>query len=265
MRGAWILCLAGTACALDAGAPLATVADGTLTARLVLPSARALGDHTLLGRDGERIELSTLALTVGEVVLSSGASGAGAFDPAAPPPGFSTCHSGHCHADDGRLVPYADVQREAAGGSGLAVALAMPVEASADLLQASPLPLASFEPGRDLPRVTVVRGEVVVEHLTLTARISGGARELDLRVDLDLDQRWATALDLEIADAAPVVAPRVELVLDGLFLDALDTQTTTTTTLVLDRPDAPGADALIRALASTQPVISLADVTSEEP
>ncbi len=266
---ALLLALITSGCALDVGAPLAVVQDGALTARLALPAARDLGDHTLLGAGGERIRVTALAVEVSEVVLSSGggaSSAGGAFDPASPPPGYTLCHSGHCHADDGRLVPYAEIQAEAAGGGGgLAVALAMPVDATADLLAPSALPLTRFEPGRDLGRASIVRGEVAVERLTLRARVEG-ARTTEVTVDLPLDQRWATTLDLHPAEGPAQVSPRVDVALDGLFLDALASAATTTTTpnLVLDRPDAPGAGELVRALAGTRPVITLADAPSED-
>lgn len=47
------------------------------------------------------------------------------FDPAKPPPGFSLCHNGHCHATSGALVPYAEVAAVAAGGSAAPQALTL--------------------------------------------------------------------------------------------------------------------------------------------
>ena len=69
------------------------------------------------------LELESFDLTLGEIVVEASAE-AGAentgFDPSSPPPGFSLCHNGHCHADDGRLVPYEEIARELAQGSGAA-------------------------------------------------------------------------------------------------------------------------------------------------
>ena len=50
------------------------------------------------------------------LVLAAG--GANAFDPSSPPPGYSLCHNGHCHADSGELVDYETIALELAGGSG---------------------------------------------------------------------------------------------------------------------------------------------------
>ncbi|RVU48366.1 hypothetical protein EA187_02710 [Lujinxingia sediminis] len=67
------------------------------------------------------LELATLRL----LSESSASSAPAEFDPASPPPGFSLCHGGHCHADDGRLVPYEDVLRESASGPQVISAIAL--------------------------------------------------------------------------------------------------------------------------------------------
>ena len=36
--------------------------------------------------------------------------------PGKPPPGYTLCHNGHCHHPSGRLVPYAEIEAELAGG-----------------------------------------------------------------------------------------------------------------------------------------------------
>lgn len=250
-----IACASLSACALGDGDPVAALVPGSLTAALVLPAARDLGDHTLLGPNGERLTITRLRLTVGEVILSAArGGGAAVFDPATPPPGYTLCHSGHCHADDGRLVPYEEIQLELAGGEGgLAAVVSMPVEQELDLLAPAAVPLARFEPSADLGRATLVRGTVDVHHLALTVEQPTGALELAL----DLDQAWATELDHRTEDGAAVLVPRVSVTLDGLFLEALDARVlSATTTVVLDDL---AATTLTRALAGTQPTIALTE------
>lgn len=67
------------------------------------------------------LELKEFNVTLGELVVEASADLSVAntsFDPSSPPPGYSLCHNGHCHADDGRLVPYEEIARELAQGSG---------------------------------------------------------------------------------------------------------------------------------------------------
>jgi len=56
--------------------------------------------------------------------MSAGGTDTALFDPANPPEGFTLCHNGHCHAEDGSLVPYEEVATmtgavEAGGGFSL--------------------------------------------------------------------------------------------------------------------------------------------------
>ena len=69
------------------------------------------------------LELTTLTLTTGElrVNVSPNRTASTAFDPANPPAGYSLCHNGHCHADDGRLVDYDDIALELLESSGAAL------------------------------------------------------------------------------------------------------------------------------------------------
>jgi hypothetical protein len=55
------------------------------------------------------------------------------FDPAKPPPGYTLCHGGHCHATDGRLVDYADIQAELLGESGGGAEVSLPLTSTLTL------------------------------------------------------------------------------------------------------------------------------------
>jgi hypothetical protein len=117
-------------CAFARGEAFGTL-DATVSARVASSADRDAGEgFTKLASDWQ-IRFVELELTVDALVLSAtddADAGGEAFDPAHPPPGYSLCHGGHCHADDGRLVPYEEVAAEIGGGS-TSVALAAPVGA----------------------------------------------------------------------------------------------------------------------------------------
>lgn len=95
--------------------------DLTLRARWQVPEDRRADDDAVALAGGWLVEIDDVALTVAAVRLQTGgADGAGAagdFDPANPPPGYSLCHGGHCHADDGRLVSYEEIAAAMAGSA----------------------------------------------------------------------------------------------------------------------------------------------------
>ena len=64
----------------------------------------------------------SLAMRQGERTLS--------FDPSEPPVGYSLCHNGHCHSDDGRLVSYEDIAAELAGSGESGFSVHLPLEGS---------------------------------------------------------------------------------------------------------------------------------------
>lgn len=60
------------------------------------------------------------------------------FDPASPPPGYTLCHGGHCHHEDGRLVDYTDVERELFGAGAGGFTLVQAVDSGAVELTSEP-------------------------------------------------------------------------------------------------------------------------------
>jgi hypothetical protein len=63
-----------------------------------------------------RLDRATMQLESVLLLAAGGGTAAdAAFDPARPPEGYSLCHNGHCHSDDGRLVPYEEIAAEAGG------------------------------------------------------------------------------------------------------------------------------------------------------
>jgi hypothetical protein len=105
------------ACALEPGDPWGLV-QPTLEVGLSVPPGRLDDTGRLRTSDDYRVTVESVRLEVDALELVAGESGVLSFDPANPPPGYSLCHNGHCHADDGRLVDYADIEAELAGGGG---------------------------------------------------------------------------------------------------------------------------------------------------
>jgi len=166
-------------CALDAGEGFA-VLEPTVSAAYTLRPSRDAGNGFQQLASDYQVRLDAAALGVSHVALLSpatrggGGGGGGTFNPANPPPGYSLCHSGHCHRDDGALVDYEDIQEELNGGGGsVATTLAaLHVDAELDLL-AAPTLTPECEPDCELPRGTVSRARWDVTAL----RLQGLARD----------------------------------------------------------------------------------------
>ncbi len=104
------------ACALDPGDPWG-VAQISLDAVYDIPADRLANGRHKTAKSYE-VALDTAQVQVGAVALALTAGETLSFDPANPPAGYSLCHNGHCHAADGRLVDYEDIELELAGGAG---------------------------------------------------------------------------------------------------------------------------------------------------
>jgi len=111
-RCGWLVAFAGLAgCTFADGEPWGTV-EGRMQSRGL--------EQT--GAVPEEIEIDRAELAA-EVVLESVTSQAqgsgGSFDPSNPPPGYTLCHNGHCHSEEGELVAYEEVRAEmnASGGT----------------------------------------------------------------------------------------------------------------------------------------------------
>jgi hypothetical protein len=65
-----------------------------------------------------RLEFESIGLSVANVQVETAVDGADtSFDPADPPEGYSLCHNGHCHNDEGQLIDYEDIILELGDGS----------------------------------------------------------------------------------------------------------------------------------------------------
>lgn len=105
-------------CAWSDGAPWGTV-ELALEVYLAPGADRLTDSGRLKTAKSFSIRIDELALEVRSIELATTAAAAGSqeqFDPADPPAGYSLCHNGHCHKDDGSLPTYAEIQAELSSG-----------------------------------------------------------------------------------------------------------------------------------------------------
>jgi hypothetical protein len=231
-RIAILLATALAGCAFGDGGHFAEL-SARLEAELDRPADRdAGGGFQTLASEFE-VELTRFELELVEVQLLD-TGGALSFDPANPPPGYSLCHNGHCHADDGRLVSYEDIAAELAQGGGSAPVVVLPV-GLLDLLAGESRALAC-EPECGLPRADIGVALAPIAAIAMAgvvrdgrdpARIAetiwefeatpaeGEARSLDARLDLPADREHAPDVELTVS-LAPTVG-----VLDAVDFAAL--------------------------------------------
>lgn len=223
--------LMASGCALEEGGGFARLEPGTLRAALEIGAARELAENLLLTDQGYRVELSSCRLQLESFELQTltegGNGGSERFDPANPPDGYSLCHGGHCHADDGSLPSYDEIQTRLAGGPASWSPVArVALDAELDLLAPSREALTGWEPAEELPEAVIGRAVLRARQLDCVGRIAGArlAEPLPLEVSLPLSKtRLRAALDLAISRDGPErVTPEVRLQIDGTLFDGLD-------------------------------------------
>jgi hypothetical protein len=263
MRAAVLLVVLAPGCAIGEGHGFVTLEAGTLRVAFEPGAARDLGGGTFFTDLGTRIRFDTARLEIGTLgVETLGGGSQGTFDPSSPPPGYTLCHGGHCHAEDGRLVPYAEVEAELAGGAAsFASVFTASVGAGADLLAAAPLPLAGLEPA-ELPQVDLRRVTLDLGRLEIAGAVDIGGRELPLEVDLDLAGSASGGLEIPVDRSGPRVRrPRAELVLDGTIFDGIDLGALERQgTIRIGAPGDPGAEPLARAVLGAALKLELEEV-----
>jgi hypothetical protein len=205
VRHLWAACAGGAlaacagsalaACAWGPGEPFATL-SARIEARLEVPGGRDLGDGWQMLASNYQIAIDTLELETGGVALNDAGAGGGVFDPANPPPGYSLCHNGHCHAEDGSLVSYEDIAAGLGGGGGLVTVVTLPV-GTIDVSEGVARDL-ECAPSCDLPLASIVLAELDV------TRVRAGGRVRDGREPARIDEQ-AWSLDLAFPADAPLV------------------------------------------------------------
>lgn len=204
-----VVALAGCGCTFSPGDWFANL-EPTFEGRYVLrPDRNVTGDvpgepsgdgwqklNTLY-----EIKVTRAVLTVREVELHEldTAAQPGTFDPSRPPPGYSLCHNGHCHRDDGALVPYDVIAAELAGSgaSQPRVVATLPV-GEEDLLSPARRRL-SCEPRCGLPLANVQRARATVTAVAWEGVVRD--RRVPARLEGELPWRWDTALGTDAGQA----------------------------------------------------------------
>lgn len=214
-------------CAWDAGEPFATV-SAHLEAHVDAPAGRVLDGGWQRLASSYEIVIDRLEVETGELALIDSGGGALGFDPANPPPGYSLCHNGHCHADNGSLVSYEDIAAALGQGTGATTVMLLPV-GDLDLTAGVARDLACV-PDCDLPladiglatlRVHRIHAEGLVRDGRVPARIGA---EVHWRLDLPLAEDeplvWSSPIALP-ADRihAPDVTLLAELALGSPLFD----------------------------------------------
>jgi hypothetical protein len=232
-----VLGLALGGCAWEPGQGFAVV-EPTVRAAYEPLADRATPDgYQRLSSDYQvHVDSASLRLSDIELLASAGGPG-GAFDPANPPPGYSLCHGGHCHRDDGALIPYEQIAAEMGGGGGSRAVVTLPVGEPMNLLEPEPRAVGC-EPDCALPETQVSQGRWGIESLRFegtvrdsraTPRFPGERRfELDLTTT-DSDAPVAVldgTVDLPSDRSTPPQAKLdLELVLTAALFDAVDWST----------------------------------------
>jgi hypothetical protein len=240
-------------CAFGPGSPFATV-DGVVVAEYAVSADRVADGWAKLASDYQ-IQLTGARIGIVDVELRArsgggGGGGGGTFDPANPPPGYSLCHGGHCHREDGALIPYEEIQAELAGGAPTVTTLAtFRVGAELDAIAADERSLTcdgSCELG--LTTITEVRSDVNLVALQGLVRDSRATPRLAGEVSFVLSAASAvlrTATEIP-ADRShpPHIDLRVRAEPKPDLFDALDWAALARSGDVIDFSLAENADAL---------------------
>ena len=215
--------LLATACTLEAGSGFATLEAGTLEVGLDRASSRIDGD-TVLTDEGQAVQLTSFVLAVSRIELQEleGSVGTGgSFDPAHPPAGFTLCHGGHCHAADGSLVSYEEIQAMLSGGSvSWRPVVTLPVDRELDVLSTERVALDVFQPSAELPQATLGRVYVALERLRLTGSVGGRSFEIDVPLG---GRGFVATINRPIdRDHAAEIELNVEVAVGGRLFDDVD-------------------------------------------
>jgi len=228
-----IAVLLAAGCTIEAGNGFGTIEEATVAARFD-PGERGQGDGSFLTIDGHRVQVDSMQVELGELILddrvSSGGGGGGTFDEANPPPGYSDCHGGHCHADDGRLVAYEDIEAELAsvGGTSFSPMVTMVADVDADLLTGGEHVFDTFVPSRELRAGTVGRARLTLHEFHFTGTVTGGTLDaVPIVVDVHVDGALRTLdVNREVGgEADPILIVSANAAVDATFLDEVDLET----------------------------------------
>lgn len=251
------------ACTFGPGHGFGELEPVIFSAALEPGPARDLGNGEILTHQGYAVKLDSFVVGLDrlELLELQGGSGGATFDPADPPPGYGLCHGGHCHADDGSLVSYADIQAELAGGNAAFVPLvSLETPSTVDLVAGSSATLSPEDPV--LPAASLSLLKLTSSSLSLSGQVRREPADdfsSNFQVDLPLTDGFSAGMELELGRGEdPVLTLSVALTPDGTLFDDLDFAALSTEGVwTLDSVDAPGADALLAAVGSVEPTLNL--------
>jgi len=152
------------------------------------------------------------------------------FDPANPPEGYGLCHNGHCHADDGRLVDYADIEAELAGGAASGQSLVQLIDATPNLLDDKNVALGQCSDGCELGRgflqtVGLQVGTLGVSGRVFDTRTPSRLPEagLPLTGEIALDTTLSSAISGQVGRDDPAgIDVNVRLMAAAPMFDSID-------------------------------------------
>jgi hypothetical protein len=170
--GALLLLLVPSACTFEPGTWFATMSPSLTASYQPRPDRDAGSGWQKLNHDYQ-VLVTRAHLELDDIALLGAVGGAATqFDPADPPPGYTLCHNGHCHSAEGRLVPYAEIEAQVAGGpgGGLQAVVTLPMDDSFDLLAPVDRRL-SCKPSCNLDRIRILRAEAPIRRLILEGKV----------------------------------------------------------------------------------------------
>lgn len=235
------LALCASACTLveGDGSPWGEVDFGAPSFTLDISDRVNAESGRLRVGNGYELELVSLQLDVGTIRLDLAPQGASvaSFDPADPPAGYSLCHNGHCHADDGRLVDYEDIAIELATASGVAGSVGQ-VIGQAVTLEDDATTSITLDPDMcpdncALPLGQMTRVVLSVERIRLDARVfdarderrqpeEGAQVELVLDSSTDFSALVQGSIEKDRDAASYNLSPTLEF--SGALFDDIDWQ-----------------------------------------
>ena len=183
------IALMSSGCAFGDGEHFAVLSP-RIEAELAAPADRDLGGGWQKLASDYEIRIDAISVDADHIGLIDAAAGGASFDPAAPPPGYSNCHNGHCHADSGGLVPYDEIEEMLGeGGAGGGVVAALPV-GELDLAGGASRPLACT-PSCGLPLADITAARMEVVRVTARGAVRDGRAEprIDGEIPWQLDTR----------------------------------------------------------------------------
>lgn len=218
-----------TGCTFTPGTGFATVSGASLGASFA-PGARGSAEDGVLTDLGYAVTIDILSLELGDAdLMELQGDGDVTFDPADPPPGYALCHNGHCHADDGRLVSYAEIEAELAGDSAEFVPIVSLLGGQEFDLLAPTAIEATVSPSTELPMADMSQLEFGATRLLLEGTVTGGPEgaeldpPIDLVVDLELTAPFAGGIDFVVdRESEPSIELAIQLTIDGTLFDDID-------------------------------------------